>query len=227
VPFDPFPVTATTLLWIRHGDARVRTHVGARHALHGHTDVPLSATGRAQARAAADALGRLPVTAIYTSDLVRARATAAPAAAALGLEVRAVKALRERDFGAWEGRDPADLARTTPDAWGRLYRDPGFAPPGGESLAALTDRVLPAIADILRAHPGGLVAVVAHGGPVRAALGNVLGLSLPGLARLALTHGNGSPVEYFGDGAAQVRGVNLPPEAWGAAPRALGAPVVS
>lgn len=220
-------MNATTLLWIRHGDARAGAPAGAGHVLHGHTDVPLSHEGRAQARAAADALARLPVTALYASDLLRARATAAPAAAALGLEVRTLKTLRERHFGAWEGRNAADLARAEPDAWGRQWREPGFAPPGGESLAALAGRVLPAVADILAAHPGGLVAVVAHGGPVRAALGAVLGLSLPGLARLALTHGHGSPVDYFADGGAEVRAVNLPPPAWGAALREPARPVVS
>jgi 2,3-bisphosphoglycerate-dependent phosphoglycerate mutase len=215
-------VTATTLLWIRHGDARAGAHV-----LHGHTDVPLSPEGRAQARAVGEALAQLPVTALYASDLTRARETAAPAAAALGREVRTLKALRERHFGAWEGRSAADLARDVPAAWGRLGSDPGFAPPGGESLAALADRVLPAIAAILAAHPGGLVAVVAHGGPVRAALGSVLSLPLPGLMRLSLSHGHGSPVRHFADGAAEVLGVNLPPEAWGAAPRDPKPPVVS
>jgi len=222
-------VNATTLLWIRHGDARAEPHADA---LHGHTDVPLSPAGRAQAMAAAEALGRLPVAAVYASDLARARETAAPAANALSLEVHPVKALRERHFGAWEGCAPADLARDAPEAWGRMWQEPGFAPPGGESLTALTHRVLPAILDIVAAHPGALVAVVAHGGPVRVALGAVLGMlrpgrSLPGLMRLSLTHGHGSVVRYFADGAAQVLGVNLPPGAWGAAPREGSPPVVS
>jgi len=216
-------VTPTTLLWIRHGDARA----DRRDVLHGHTDVNLSPDGRAQAAAAAEALARLPVAALYASDLIRAQDTAAPAAAALALEVRTLKALRERHFGAWEGTAPATQARDAPDAWGRMWRDPAFAPPGGESLDALIARVLSAVADVVAAHPGALVAIVAHGGPVRVALGDVLGLSLPGLARLSLTHGNGTLVRHFPDGAAQVLGINLPPEAWGGAPREAARPVVS
>jgi broad specificity phosphatase PhoE len=216
----------TTLLWIRHGDARAGRPSGTGDVLHGDTDVPLSPMGRAQAKAAAEALGRLPVAAFYTSDLVRARETAAPAAGALGLKVRVLKALRERHFGAWEGRRPADLARDDPDAWGRMWHEPGFAPPGGESLDAVAGRVLPAVADIVAAHPGALVAVVAHGGPVRVALASVLGLSLPGLMRLSLTHGHGSAVRHFPDGAAQVLAVNLPPSAWDGAPREGSPPVV-
>jgi len=219
--------TATTLLWIRHGDARAASPENARDILHGDTDPPLSATGRTQADAAATALARLPVAALYASDLTRARETAGPAAAALGVPVRTVKAFRERHFGAWEGCRPADLARDRPGDWDRMWHDPDFAPPGGESLAALSTRVLPAVAEVVAAHPGELVAVVAHGGSIRVAVSQVLGLSLPGLMRLSLTHGHASAVRYFSDGAAQVLAVNLPPEAWGEAPREGSPPVVS
>jgi broad specificity phosphatase PhoE len=183
--------------------------------------------GRVQADAAATALARLPVAALYASDLTRALGTAGPAAAALGVPVRTVKAFRERHFGAWEGCRPADLARDRPGDWGRMWHDPDFAPPGGESLAALSTRVLPAVAEVVAAHPGELVAVVAHGGSIRVAVSQVLGLSLPGLMRLSLTHGHASVVRHFPDGAAQVLAVNLPPEAWGEAPREGSPPVVS
>lgn len=203
------PPAHPTILWlIRHGEA------DAAGRFCGRTDVPLTERGRAQAEAAARALAPIPLGAVYAGDRARARDTAAPIAARLGLEARTVPALGERDFGAWEGRPVDALARDAPGDLARLWGDPAFAPPGGESFEALAARVLPAVDAILARHPGEAVALVGHGGPHRAVLGRVLGLGPPALLALALDPGHAAVVRRFADGGAEVAALNLPPGGW-------------
>jgi broad specificity phosphatase PhoE len=213
--------TATALWLVRHGQA------GRPGIFHGHLDPPLTGLGTRQAAACAAALAALPVTALYASDLDRARATAGAAAAALGLPVTHLPELRERRFGAWEGKSPADLARDAPDDLAALWSDRAFAPLGGESLDDLAARVLPAVARIAARHPGEQVAVFGHAGAHRAVLGDALCLGPAGLLRLGLETGHACLVQYFPDGARHVAAVNLPPVAWGEAAHALhvGVPV--
>lgn len=85
--------------------------------------------------------------------------------------------LWEQDFGAWEGMPFSDL----PDLGALSAADlAAHRPPLGESFVDLYDRVTPALQD-LAAH-GGKVAIVAHAGVIRAALGLALGQAAQGLA---------------------------------------------
>lgn len=113
--------------------------------------------------------GLLPeATAIYCSPLRRARLLAE----ALG-PARCDPRLQEIDFGRWELQS-FDALRPELDAW---VADPmGFRAPGGESAAEMAERAGAALAEILAAHPSGAVAIVAHGGPLRAIAGQLLGL---------------------------------------------------
>ncbi|WP_245870371.1 histidine phosphatase family protein [Teichococcus rhizosphaerae] len=73
--------------------------------------------------------------------------------------------LLELDFGEWEGRAWNDVPRAALDAWAA---DPwGFAPPGGESGAALVARLRAFHADLRAAAPRKNCVVVAHGGPLK------------------------------------------------------------
>ena len=86
---------ATRILAIRHG----QTAWNAAARIQGHTDIELDDTGQWQARRVAQALGDEDLQAIYSSDLARARDTAAPLAALHGLPVGIDEGLRERGFG--------------------------------------------------------------------------------------------------------------------------------
>ena len=86
-------MSATRLCLVRHGE----TAWNAEGRVQGQLDVPLSEVGRAQARAVAAALALERFDAIYSSDLVRVRETAAPAAERLGMPVALEAALPERD----------------------------------------------------------------------------------------------------------------------------------
>src|ERR671920_988022 len=91
--------TRTRVLLVRHGQSQGN----AERRFGGHSPTPLSELGRRQAEATANALAAEGVTAIYSSDLLRAIQTAEPLARATGLEIRQTAALRERSVGLMEG----------------------------------------------------------------------------------------------------------------------------
>ncbi len=164
-----------TLLLIRHGT----TAWNQQARYQGHGDPPLNRSGRAQARRLARAMGGLRLDAVYSSDLRRAMATAAPLAQARGLPVQVEPRLRELNFGAWDGCPAEEVTAADPDFWQAWRADPvTLAPPGGETLRELWDRVAAALADIYRRHPAGTVAVVTHGGPLRTVLAGLAGDAL-------------------------------------------------
>jgi alpha-ribazole phosphatase len=106
------------------------------------------------------ALAGFPATALHTSPARRCMALAGAAATVTGLPATADPRLLEMDFGAWEGRPWDEVPRAALDAWAA---DPwGFAPPGGESGAAVVAR-LRAFHATLR--PGAVI--VSHGGPLK------------------------------------------------------------
>ena len=111
------------------------------------------------------ALGDDELQAIYSSDLTRARQTAAPLAARNELQARVDPGLRERGFGEFEGLSFKQIEQRWPDqaeAWRR--RDPDFGARGGEVLRDFRDRVVAAVTRLARAHRGQSIALVTHGG---------------------------------------------------------------
>ncbi|MBL8343042.1 MAG: histidine phosphatase family protein [Rubrivivax sp.] len=150
------------LVLLRHGETAWNTELRVQ----GFTDAPLNDRGRWQAERAAEALAAEGLTAVYSSDLQRARATAEAVARAAGLpQVQADTALRERGFGRFEGLTYTEIeARWPDDARRWRQREAGFAPGGGETLEAFSARCVPAVAAIAARHAGQCIAVVAHGG---------------------------------------------------------------
>ncbi|MGH8780646.1 histidine phosphatase family protein [Paraburkholderia sp.] len=157
---------STQILFIRHGE----TEWNRIKRIQGHIDIPLAASGVEQAQRLAQRLAHevregARLDAIYSSDLQRAQQTAQPIATALGLSLQLSDGLRERLYGAFQGHDSNEIAARFPDEYAQWQtRDPGFAPPDGESQRAFYQRVLHALEPIVAAHPGGRIACVAHGG---------------------------------------------------------------
>ncbi len=175
------------VLLVRHGEPHPRW----RGVCYGQTEVGLSRRGQTQSRRAAERLAAEPITALFSSDLRRARFLADLLAVACGLEVIEEPLLRERCFGGWEGRGWDEIHAETGSAMDGLLLDPeGFRPPGGESTAELAQRVL---SWCRRLPPHGLVVAVSHGGPIAALRGSRLGLPVP--AWLDLVPGFGEIVE--------------------------------
>ena len=146
---------STTLLLVRHGHTRDNTvDDGAR--LPGWHAPPLSPLGARQARLLAISLRSERVAALYTSTLTRARQTAAPLAATLGLDPTDAPDLREISCGDLEGLSLAEVQRRFPGLWQRnlSQSDADFRWPGGESYRELRRRVLGCVASIAARHPG-------------------------------------------------------------------------
>lgn len=151
----------TRVLVVRHGE----TDWNVQARLQGHTDIPLNANGREQARRLAETLRGEPLDAVYSSDLQRAWHTAEALAAGSGAPLHAEPLLRERRFGSFEGVMFAELEARFPQAAARWRaREPGFGPEGGETLQDFYDRCVGAALRLAAAHAGGSIALVAHGG---------------------------------------------------------------
>lgn len=164
---------AFRLLLIRHGEtgaSRERRFAGTR-------DVPLTELGRRQCEAVAQALASTVIAAIYASPLERARASAEIVARPHGLAVRLEPAFREMSFGAWEGLTGDEVRARFPEAMAAWTSTPHLATPdGGESLAAVAARVATARDELLDAHTGETVALVAHAIVIRLLVLGALGL---------------------------------------------------
>jgi probable phosphoglycerate mutase len=147
---------------VRHGE----TDWNAERRLQGHLDVPLNETGHVQAAAAASHLGDKHFTAIYCSDLSRARQTATAIGATSSLSPITDPDLRERHYGAFQGLTYEEARAQHPVAYARfLARDASFAfGGGGESLTTFALRVRAALERIVTQHPAQQVLVVTHGG---------------------------------------------------------------
>jgi len=150
----------TTIVLVRHGE----TAWNRERRMQGHTDTPLSATGRAQAAALARRLSDFALAALYSSDLQRAWDTAAAIAGRTGHDVVTDPRLRERRFGIFEGLTYEEIGARHPAEFARFQsRDPDYVIPGGESARHFWGRSLACLAEIAARHPGTEVAVVTHG----------------------------------------------------------------
>jgi broad specificity phosphatase PhoE len=168
-----------TLLLARHG----QTDWNAERRWQGHTDRPLNERGRAQAKALAERLADVELRAIYSSDLARARDTAAVVAERQGLEVRTLRDLREVDVGSWAGLTRAEAEARFPEAFARWQEGhPGWD--DGESYEAMTARVVRAVREIAAVEHESPVLVVTHAGPIRALHAAALGIDIHTYRRL-------------------------------------------
>jgi 2,3-bisphosphoglycerate-dependent phosphoglycerate mutase len=193
----------TQVLFIRHGE----TDWNRIKRIQGHIDIPLATSGieqaqRLGARFAREAAEGARLDAIYSSDLQRARQTAQPIVAALGLELQLSEGLRERAYGVFQGHDSDEIAQRFPDAYAHWQtRDPGFTPPDGESQQVFYQRVLHAIEPIVAAHPDGRIACVAHGGVLDCVYRFANGLPLDAPRSYALLNTSVNVVEFDGSRA--------------------------
>ncbi len=156
---------------IRHGEtawSRARRHTGC-------TDVVLTLAGEQQAREVGRRLAGVPIVAVWTSPALRARRTAE--LAALGPDPRVLDALREFDYGQYEGLTTQAIRDQRP-GWA-LWRD-GCA--GGESPVEVLARAGRALAAIRAESPAGDVAIVSHGHFLRALAVAYLGLPIAAAA---------------------------------------------
>lgn len=151
----------TRLCLVRHGE----TEWNAARRIQGHIDIDLNETGLRQADAAGCWLKTAGIVALYSSDLKRAWVTAQRIGGQLGLQPQAVRELRERCYGIFEGLTYDEAQRNHPQAYAAFEgRNADYDFENGESLRLMFERVTKALTGIVAAHPGGNVVVVVHGG---------------------------------------------------------------
>jgi broad specificity phosphatase PhoE len=154
------------IVFVRHGE----TAPNRKGLLLGRSDPPLTDRGRHQADELAQLLAVLEPVSVLSSPLGRARATAAPLAAAAGRAVEVDDRLVEIDYGEWDGQPLADLTAEVVTRW---RADADFAPPGGESLRMVGARVAGFCEERL-GHE--VVVAVSHVSPIKAAVTWALGV---------------------------------------------------
>ncbi|HEX4323241.1 MAG TPA: histidine phosphatase family protein [Gaiellaceae bacterium] len=148
----------TMLIVARHG----QTDWNAERRWQGHADPPLNDRGRAEAAALAESLAGAEIEAIHSSDLARARETAAIVAERLRLPLTLDARLREVDVGEWSGLTTPEIERLYPGAMERRReRMTGWT--SGEPMEAMGERVVEALLSIREER----ALVVTHGGPLR------------------------------------------------------------
>ena len=208
LPDQPLRVDgpATHLYLVRHG----QTRANLEHRWQGHTDGELTDEGRRQAKAVA---GALPATdALYTSPLSRAHDTARAVAEDHGMEPVIHDDLKEIGFGEWESftfeeimvRDAADLERLRNGediARGRT----------GETFLGVRARMNATLEGIAATHAEGTVAVVSHGGALRAFVTGLLDMHFRDRFRLGLLANTGVARVVRSDGGFALGAWNLTP----------------
>jgi probable phosphoglycerate mutase len=199
----PPTTTRTRLVLVRHGSTR---H-SAEKRFSGRNDLPLDEAGREQAaRLAERAFGT--VDAVVSSPLPRAVQTAEAIAAPLGQPVEIVDEFVEADFGVWEGLTAAEIAEVDGPLLHEWMGRIDVAPPGGETFAAVGERVERGRDAVLAAHPGATVLVVTHVTPIKWLLRAALEAPPIALFRLYLDTASVSIVDYYADGNRSVTLVN-------------------
>ncbi len=195
----------TQILLARHG----QTPLSVDRRYSGQGDPALTELGLRQAERTAARLAAQPhLAAIVSSPLSRALGTAERAADAAGVPLVVDEDLIETDFGAWEGLTFREAADQDPELHSRWLVDTTVAPPGGESFAAVRERVERGLRRIVEERPGSVVAVVSHVTPIKLAIRAGLNAGDDLLFRLHLDLASVSDVRFYADGPTSVHLVN-------------------
>ncbi|MFG2991341.1 bifunctional RNase H/acid phosphatase [Streptomyces sp. NPDC048257] len=197
-----------TFVLLRHGETALTPQ--KRFSGSGGSDPELSAAGRRQAAAVAEALAaRGTIQTVISSPLRRCRETAQAVADRLGLTVTVEEGLREVDFGAWEGLTFAEVQQRFPDDLQAWLDSPKAAPTGGgESFMSATRRISATRDRLLSAHAGRTALLVTHVTPVKILVRLALGAPPEALFRMELSAASLSAVAYYADGNASLRLLN-------------------
>ena len=153
----------TKLFLVRHGQSAGN----AEGRFGGHSPTPLSKLGEEQAEKTAKVLAKEGITAVYSSDLLRAVKTAEPLARLLGIPVVHTPAFRERNIGVLEGLTFDESKAEFPkDYYALVNRDVHHVITQGESYRHLLRRTTAELREIFKRHAGERVAIYSHTGAI-------------------------------------------------------------
>jgi len=185
---------STRVIFVRHGKPDFpydRLYCDERE------DPVLTEEGKLQAQAAAVMLGDEPVDVIYVSPMQRTQMTARPIIDKLQVPVHIDAQLKERPFGSWDGLYFDAIQRDFPEDFKAWKRDPvSFVPEGGESIQDHMTRITGAVQRIVESHPGELIVIVMHVGPIRMCVTDALKMPLIGYRQLTVDYGSLTRIDY-------------------------------
>lgn len=159
------------LIFIRHAE----TDMAGTFC--GQSDPPVNAAGHRQIQKLTESLRTEPIAAVFTSDLQRAVTTARSLAGSFAIPCITRPALREIDFGKWDGLTWDEIEKrnsTFARQW--LEAFPHLTPPGGESFEIFDSRIMAETSYLLGQSERSLIAVVTHAGVMRTVLLTLCGL---------------------------------------------------
>lgn len=177
---------------IRHGESEFN-RLGI---IQGHTNSPLSETGKKQAELTGKWLkANSSISHIYTSPLKRAYQTAEIIGRFTGTPLLTVDAFKEIRLGAWEGRKISEVKEEDPENLELWFTSPLKARiEGAENLIEFQKRVVDAFLEIVSQHREGEIAIVSHGGVISAIIAHILNLDMNHIWRMKLNNASISEV---------------------------------
>lgn len=181
-----------TLLFIRHG----QTTWNIEHRLPGQLPgIHLTEAGKQQAERLADSLAVLPISAVISSPLERARETAEIIAQPRQVAIQFEADLMDIDVGHWAGQDHDELNKRD-ETWKAFVKDPTIAPPGVETFPQVQARAVAAV-ERWRAQEtsGAYPAFVVHADVIKLLLAHYTGLAAGQAGKLMIDNASVSIVE--------------------------------
>jgi broad specificity phosphatase PhoE len=195
----------TRVYLMRHGEVTN----GGEKRYNGHIDVDITEKGVEQMRRLAALLAGKPISAVYSSDLIRSMKGAELISKSVNVTFTPLRELRERSVGAWEGLTAEEIRERFPPeytAWRAELLN--YRPPGGECLLDVQERILPVFRRLVLAHPDQEIALLLHGGVNRVILADALGMEMMNLFRIDQKFGALNIIDYYDDGMAVVNLLN-------------------
>ncbi len=193
---------------VRHGE----TDLNRDKRFRGHSDVPLNEDGVLQAAGAARMLKLADVTSIYTSPIRRSVETATAIAVVTGARMETDDDFVDIDYGEWQGLTVEEARRKNAGEYEAWERDPGsFTFPGGDSIAAVTDRLRPAFARLVEREQEGPFAVVSHLAVLKLCFTVLMDVSADYFWRVGLENGAVSLFTYQPETGYTLESWNQPP----------------
>ena len=170
-----------TIYIVRHG----QTEWNLLGKTQGHGNSDLTPKGIEQAELLADSMTKYPIDYIYSSDLGRAYQTAEIIGNKLNIEVEKTEALREMNFGTWEGRIIKDIIEEDPELYKMWRNEPHLAKiPQGETLSQIKERTDAFIKEINEKYDGKHIVLVTHSLCARIMLLSVLDSDVKNIYRI-------------------------------------------
>lgn len=160
---------------------------------YGQSDIDVAATFTEEYESTKSKLANMAFDAVYSSPLQRCEKLAS----ALNIGAPIIDhRLKELHFGDWELHAWDAIPREFFDVWAQNYAN--TSPPNGETFGQLQMRGIDFLNEILNGHPAKNIAIVTHGGMIRALLAYVLNMPLKGLFRFNIDYGSITQLD-FGD----------------------------